>query len=80
VSRNDVSYETLEFILANNPRAAFTRDPVTGMEPFMLAASSDNAAGAHKLLLADPEQVSCALVHVNEQTASKKRKRVVSLD
>ena len=50
--------EMLEFIMAKNPAAAITRDPISKMYPFMIAGSVGNAVGAFRLLVAGPDLVS----------------------
>jgi hypothetical protein len=74
-SSNEVPCETLEFIAAKYPVAATTRDPVSGLFPFMMAGSVGNVEAAFKLLLEDPGLVTGALVNDIVEENSKKRKR-----
>jgi hypothetical protein len=74
-------YDTVACILEANPKAAVIRDPVTGLYPFMLAGSNDNAAAAFDLLLADPNLVIGG-IPVDEDDGGengKKRKRSPSM-
>lgn len=78
----NTSYEILEYIVAKNPVAATVHDPVSGLYPFMIAGSVDNASAAFKLLLASPNLVAGdfdSLHHGCDEEMSKKRKRSLSL-
>eukprot|EP00956_Cyclotella_meneghiniana_P015502 scaffold23809_cov62-Cyclotella_meneghiniana.AAC.8 len=82
VSKSTVPYETLEFIIAKNPAATTSPDPVSNMYPFMSAASVNNAAATFRLLQAGPDLVSGGIEIVNDNSAEacKKRKRTPSLE
>ena len=63
-----------------NPRGASVRDPVSGLFPFMLAASNDNVAASYNLLLANPSLVISGIetkkgTDVAAGEARKNRKR-----
>jgi ankyrin repeat protein len=70
------TYDTVSFILKKNPAAASARDPISGLFPFMLAASVSNEA-AFELLLASPNLVASGVKSASDDgLAFKKRKMV----
>ena len=78
-------YETIQLISKAYPEGVSTRDPVTRMYPFMLAASSQVTEGAHSnsndasssfsLLLANPNLVISSIQEEVDTGDSRKRKR-----
>ena len=74
----DISGDTFDAamdIFHANPKSASVRDPLSGLYPFMLAASNGQIAVSFNLLLADPSLVVGSTNGDIMPGASKKRKR-----
>ena len=71
VGSSSTSYEAIMDVFEAFPQGASITDPVTGLSPFMLAASNNNIAASHSLLLANPSLVIGGV----DVGGGKKRKR-----
>ena len=81
VDKSSTSYEAIIDVFEAHPKGASVRDPVSGLFPFMLAASNDNVAAAFSLLLADPSLVVGVTEDVQDDVeGGNKRKRSISMD
>ena len=78
-ANTSTSFETVMNVLEANPKGVSVRDPVSGLYPFMLAASKDNVAASFSLLLANPSLVLGGTIQVDAVDAKKKRKRSPSM-
>ena len=72
VGSSSASFEAVMDVFEANPKSASVRDPVSGLYPFMLAASNGLVAATFSLLLADPNLV---LGGTQCNNTYKKRKR-----
>mmetsp|Transcript_38629 Transcript_38629/g.81227 ORF Transcript_38629/g.81227 Transcript_38629/m.81227 type:complete len:257 (+) Transcript_38629:526-1296(+) len=76
VDSTNAPYEMIMDIFDANPKSASVCDPVSGLYPFMIAASNDNIAASFSLLLADPNLV---IGGIQMDDTNKKRKRSPSM-
>mmetsp|Transcript_37971 Transcript_37971/g.66565 ORF Transcript_37971/g.66565 Transcript_37971/m.66565 type:complete len:637 (-) Transcript_37971:76-1986(-) len=74
VDSTSAPFEAVMDVFEANPKSVSVRDPVSGLYPFMLAASNDNIAASFSLLLADPSLVLGG-TQVDTVDSNKKRKR-----
>eukprot|EP00579_Thalassiosira_antarctica_P011325 CAMPEP_0201915224 /NCGR_PEP_ID=MMETSP0903-20130614/5208_1 /ASSEMBLY_ACC=CAM_ASM_000552 /TAXON_ID=420261 /ORGANISM="Thalassiosira antarctica, Strain CCMP982" /LENGTH=550 /DNA_ID=CAMNT_0048450795 /DNA_START=38 /DNA_END=1690 /DNA_ORIENTATION=+ len=78
VDSTSAPFEAVMDVFEANPKSVSVRDPVSGLYPFMLAASNDNIAASFSLLLADPSLVLGG-TQVDTVDSNKKRKRSPSM-
>ena len=73
VDSSTTSYEAIVGLFEANLKATSTRDPISGLHPFMMTGSNANITSSFNLLLADPSLVLGG-IPINSNCA-KKRKR-----